>query len=79
MMRNSVKSGGGKVVAALFKENYSLDVASEIEEEDDAEMAVLKLYGSLDRKSYSLKKLCLDCQVNYGAVKSVSILRHSSS
>ena len=42
MTRNSVKSGGGKVVAALFKEKNSLEVASEIEEEDDAEMAVLK-------------------------------------
>jgi len=79
MTRNSVKSGGGKVVAALFKEKNSLEVASEIEEEDDAEMAVLKLYKSLDRKSYSLRKLCRDCQVNYEAVKPVSILRHSSS
>lgn len=55
MTRNSVKSGGGKVVAALFKEKNSLEVASEIEEEDDAEMAVLKLYKSLDRKDTDSK------------------------
>jgi hypothetical protein len=78
MMRSSVKSGGGKVVAALLKEHYDIDVASQIEDEDDAEMAVFKLYQSLDKKSFSLKKLCLDCRVNYEAVKSVSILRHSS-